>query len=143
MTFLANSNLAKTAANIATVLLGLFMGVQLLLAVGILPISIAWGGRQTELTLGLRLASVAAIVFLGVFVYIIRYRAGLLGSLPAPASIRVLAWVVTGFMALNTLGNFASLSSAERLLFGPVTLMITAACLIVAASQPDREPAGG
>jgi hypothetical protein len=137
MTILANGNFAKTAAKIATVLFGFFMGAQLLLAVGVLPISIAWGGRQTELTLGLRVASVAAILILGVFIYIIRYRAGLLGSLPTPTSIRVLAWVVTGFMALNTLGNFASLSSAERLLFGPVTLMITAACLIVAASQTN------
>jgi hypothetical protein len=137
MTLLANSDFAKSAANIATVLFGLFMGAQLLLAVGVLPISIAWGGRQTELTLALRVASVAAILILGVFVYIIRYRAGLLGSPPAPTSIRVLAWVVTGFMALNTLGNFASLSSAERLLFGPVTLMITAACIIVAASQQN------
>lgn len=135
MTLLANSDFAKTAANIATVLFGLFMGAQLLLAMGVLPISIAWGGRQTELTLGLRVASVAAVLILGVFVYIIRYRAGLVGSLPAPTSIRVLAWAVTGFMALNTLGNFASLSSVERLLFGPVTLMIAAACLIVAASQ--------
>lgn len=137
MTFLSERNFVKPAANIATGLFGLFMGAQLLLAVGVLPISMAWGGRQTELTLGLRVASMAAILVLGVFIYIIRYRAGLLGSLPAPTSIRVLAWVVTGFMALNTLGNFASLSSAEQLLFGPVTLMITAACLIVAVSKPN------
>jgi hypothetical protein len=137
MTLLANDKFPKLAANLATILFGLFMGAQLLLAVGILPISMAWGGRQTELTLGLRVASVAAILVLGGFIYIIRYRAGLLGSLPAPRSIRLLAWVVTGFMALNTLGNFASLSSAERLLFGPVTLMIAAACLIVAASRTN------
>lgn len=137
MTLLANDRFPKLAANFATILFGLFMGAQLLLAVGILPISMAWGGRQTELTLGLRVASMVAILILGVFIYIIRYRAGLLGSLPTPRSIRLLAWVVTGFMALNTLGNFASLSSAERLLFGPVTLMIAAACLIVAASRTN------
>lgn len=137
MTFLADNNVPKLAANIATILFGLFMAAQLLLAVGILPISMAWGGRQTELTPGLRVASIAAILVLAAFIYIIRYRAGLLGSVPTPTSIRVLAWVVTGFMALNTLGNFASLSSAERLLFGPVTLMITVACLIVAVSQTN------
>jgi hypothetical protein len=138
MTILANSDFVKTAANIATALLGLFMGVQLLLAVGILPISMAWGGRQSELTPGLRLAGVAAIFILGLFILIIRYRAGLLGSGPAPSGIRVLAWVVTGFMVLNTLGNFASLSNTERLLFGPVTLVIAAASLLVAASRTTQ-----
>lgn len=137
MTFLADSTLPKLAANVATILFGLVMAAQLLLAAGVLPISMAWGGRQTELTLGLRVASLAATLVLGVFIYIIRYRAGLLGSVPAPTSIRLLAWVVTGFIALNTLGNFASLSSAERLLYGPVTLVITAACLVVAASQTN------
>ncbi|MCB8986512.1 MAG: hypothetical protein H6661_02025 [Ardenticatenaceae bacterium] len=137
MTFLAKPNFVQGAANLATILLVLFMGVQLLLAVGILPISVAWGGRQMELTLGLRVASIAAILVLGLFIYIVRYRAGLLGSVPAPKSVHIMAWVVTGFMALNTLGNFASLSSVERLLFGPVALLITAACLIVAASQTN------
>ncbi len=134
MIFLADNNFPVLSANLATILFGLFMGAQLLLALGVLPITMAWGGRQTELTPGLRMASMAAILVLGVFIYIVRYRAGLVGSVPTPMSIRVLAWVVTGFMALNTLGNFASLSRAERLLFGPVTLMITAASLVVAVS---------
>jgi len=137
MTFLAEYDLPKLAANLATILFGLFIGAQLLLALGVLPITMAWGGRQTELTPGLRVASMAATLMLGVFIYIVRYRAGLLGGMPTPTSIRMLAWVVTGFMALNTLGNFASLSSAERLLFGPGTFMITAACVIVAASQTN------
>lgn len=95
------------------------------------------GGRQTELTPGLRVASIAAVLVLGVFIYIIRYRAGLLGSVPAPTAIRIAAWVVTGFMALNTLGNFASVSSVERFLFGPMTILMTAVCLIVAASSQN------
>ena len=99
MTFISERNFAKPAANIATVLFGIFMGAQLLLALGVLPISMAWGGRQTELTPGLRVASIAAILVLGVFITIVRYRAGLLGRVLAPRSIRVAAWVVTGFMA--------------------------------------------
>ncbi|MEZ4594248.1 MAG: hypothetical protein R3D55_24365 [Chloroflexota bacterium] len=134
MTFLTDNNFPVLAANLATILFGLFMAAQLLLALGVLPITMAWGGRQTKLTPGLRMASMAAILVLGAFIYIVRYRAGLVGGAPTPTSIHVLAWVVAGFMALNTLGNFASLSRTERWLFGPVTLMITATCLIVAVS---------
>ena len=134
MTFIAVTDFPILAAQLATFLFGLVMMAQLLLAAGVLPISMAWGGRQTVLTPGLRLASLAAILFLGLFIYIIRFRAGLLGDVALPTSIRALAWVVTGFMALNTLGNFASRSTGERLLFGPVTLLLTAACLVVAMS---------
>lgn len=135
MSILADSNLPKLAGNMATILFALFMGVQLLLAAGILPIHIAWGGRQAELTPALRVASLAAVLVLGLFIYIIRYRAGLLGGVPAPTAVRVMAWVITGFMVLNTLGNFTSLSNVERFLFGPMALMMTVACLVVAVSQ--------
>lgn len=135
MTYLSNATLVKTAGNTATVLFAIFIGIQLLLATGILPVSIAWGGRQTELTPALRVAGIVAVFILGAFIYIIRYRAGLTGSIPAPTAIRVMAWVVTAFMALNTVGNFASVNSTEKLLFGPITIVITIACLVVSASR--------
>jgi hypothetical protein len=135
MTYLSNAALVKGAGNTATVLFAIFIGIQLLLATGILPVSIAWGGRQTELTPALRVASIVAVFILGAFIYIIRYRAGLIGTIPAPTAIRVMAWVVTAFMSLNTVGNFASVNSIEKLLFGPITIVITIACLIVSASR--------
>jgi len=137
MSYLSKPNFVQTMANIATVLFALFIGMQLLLAAGILPVSIAWGGRQTELTPALRLASIAAALILAFFIYIIRYRAGLIGAVPAPAWIRVAAWVVTGYMALNTLGNFASVNNVERFVSGPITIAITLACLVVAASRTE------
>ena len=134
-TLFSGDQLVRISANVATVLLGFLIGVQLLLAVGILPISIAWGGRQSELTPGLRIASVAAAIVLGVFMYVIRYRAGLVGSTPIPTAVRIGAWVVTGFLALNALGNFASANTTEKLLFGPITIIIFVACLIVSLSN--------
>ena len=135
MTYLSNATFVETAGNTATVLFVVFIGIQLLLAAGILPVSIAWGGRQTELTPALRVASIVAVFILGAFIYIIRYRAGLIGTVPAPTAIWVMAWVVTAFMALNTVGNFASVNNTEKLLFGPITIVITIACLIVSASR--------
>ncbi|MBE2224597.1 MAG: hypothetical protein IAF02_23865, partial [Anaerolineae bacterium] len=74
MTYLSKPNLVQNAANIASVLLFIFVVVQLLVAVGIIPISMLWGGSQPELTPSLRVTSVVAAVILGVFIYIIRYR---------------------------------------------------------------------
>lgn len=74
---------------------------------------------------------------LAAFIYIIRYRAGLVGSVPSPTVVHIPSWVVTGFMILNTLGNFASVSPVERYLFGPMTIVMAAAYLIVAASPTN------
>ena len=135
MTYLSRPKFVHLSANIATLLFAIFIGVQLLAAVGIFPISMLWGGRQTELTMTMRLTSVVAAVILAAFIYIIRCRAGLAGRMPPPTIIRIAAWVVTGYMVLNTLGNFASVSNVERFLFGPMTIVMAVACLIVAASR--------
>ena len=140
MTYLTKPNFVRNAANIASVLFFIFVVVQLLVAAGIIPISMLWGGRQPELTPSLRVTSVVAAVILGAFIYIIRYRAGLVGRLPQPTIIRVAAWVVTGYMVVNTLGNFASVSTVERFVFGPMTIVLAVTSFIVAASRIGERP---
>jgi hypothetical protein len=48
--------------------------------------------------------------------------------------IKIAAWVITIILVLNTLGNFASQSRGEALLFGPLTLVLSLLCLVVSAS---------
>jgi uncharacterized protein (DUF486 family) len=128
------TQIVEIAGGIATVLFGVVMVLQLFIAVGIIPITMAWGGRQERLTVPLRIASLAAVGILGFFAYVIRYRAGLMGT-PIPAWIRIMAWIVTAYLALNSLGNIASKSKGERLLFGPITIILTVVCLLVAISS--------
>lgn len=135
MTLLSKNEFVTMAGNVATLLFIFFVGVQLLVAASVLPVTIVQGGGQTELTLGLRLASLGAAALLLLFTYVIRYRAGLLGSLPQPVLIKVLAWAVTGFMALNTLGNFLSVNPIEQMLFGPLAIVMFLACSVVSASK--------
>lgn len=137
MSSLSNTKFIHLTANIATLLFTVVIILQILLAVGILPISMAWGGRQSELTVSLRIASIIAAVLLGVFIYVIRYRAGLISKIPIPVMVKVVSWIITAFMAFNTLGNITSLSTNEQLLFGPVTFILTIACLLVSASKPN------
>ena len=137
MSLLSNTKLIRTTANINTFLFVVVIVLQILLAAGILPISMAWGGRQSQLTASLRIASIIAAVLLGGFIYVIRYRAGLVGNVPIPVFIKVVSWIITAFMAFNTLGNITSLSTNEKLLFGPVTFILTVACLLVSASNPN------
>jgi hypothetical protein len=58
MSFIQNTSFVRITANISTVLFGVTIIIQLLLAAGVLPITMAWGGRQEVLTPGLRIAGV-------------------------------------------------------------------------------------
>lgn len=135
MSATSNRSTAATAANIATVLFGIVIILQLLLALGILPVTMAWGGTQTELTPALRLASVAAAVVMALFAYVIRRRAGLIGDPPPSTLIKIFSWIITAFMVLNTLGNLASQSTAEKILFTPLTILLAICCFIVSISK--------
>jgi hypothetical protein len=128
---------ARTTGNIATFAFLAGIVLQLLLALGILPVTMAWGGSQTVLTPLLRVAHVLAALLLAGFAYVIRRRAGLLAHARPSRLIKILAWVVTGFLILNTLGNFASSSTAEKFVSGSLTLVLVLACLLVSVSKSD------
>ena len=135
MIYPVNHNVIKTSANIATGVFGIVIIYQLLIALGVVPITMAWGGRQNELTPGLRIASIAAMAILALFAFLIRWRAGLVGSREVTLVVKILAWVVTAYMAFNTLGNLTSQSLGEKILLTPLTLILLVTCLLVSASK--------
>jgi hypothetical protein len=129
----------RIAGNAATVLYALTMILQLLLAAGILPITMAWGGREPVLTTNLRIASLASAALLLFFIYVIRRRAGLVRDASITPIIKVLSWLVAAFSALNFLGILASLSSGEKILFGPISFLLLVACILVSLSKSEQQ----
>jgi hypothetical protein len=135
MSIAQSSSIVRISANIATFLFGVVILIQLLLAAGVFPITMAWGGRHEVLTPGLRIASVIAAIILGLFAYIIRHRAGLMGAESISVWIKVLAWIVTSFMAFNTFTNLMSQSTNEKMVFVPITSILTILCFVVSLSR--------
>lgn len=129
--------LNRIAAIVAVVLFGVVIILQLLLAVGILPVSMAWGGRRTVVTTGLRFASLGAAVVLACFAYVISRQAGLVGQTPPSTLIKVTSWLVTAYLALNMMGNFTSPSIGEKWLFGPISLVLLICCFVVSISKSE------
>ena len=128
-------SIVKISANIATILFGIVVLIQLLLAAGVLPITMAWGGRQEVLTPGLRIAGIVSAMILALFAYIIRHRAGLTGAESISVWSKVLAWIVTAYMAFNTFTNLASQSTTEKIVFVPITAVLTIVCFVVSISR--------
>lgn len=158
------NKIGVAATIVATILFVGMAVVQLLLASGILPSTIAWGGGRgrtgaeeqtegsedqnedfededidadtdTDTPLSLRIASVVAACILLGMAYLVYVRAYLY-RYPEKSHklVKILSWVVTGFLGLNFLGNLASSSNIERYVFGSVTLVLCICCIIVSIS---------
>ena len=121
----------KLLGYISVGLFSIVMILQLMLAAGILPISMAWGGRHTELTLTLRFSSLIAIILLCYFAYMIARRSGIMGTTSPSKLINILSWFVTAYLVFNTVMNFSSSSQAEKWVFGPLTLALVVITLII------------
>jgi len=95
---LAGSSKLSSIKLLGYISVGLFsivMILQLMLASGILPISMAWGGRHTELTLTLRFSSLIAIILLCYFAYMIARRSGIMGTTSPSKLINIMGiWAV-------------------------------------------------
>ncbi len=122
-------------AILATIVIGLVMILQLLLAAGFPLGQAAWGGLVQVLPPDLRWASLATVGVLGLAVWVVLARAGLAAPGAEPMAIRVVTWVFVGFLSLNTLGNVVSSSPAERYVMAPVALLLVI-CFIVVALSP-------
>ena len=136
-----NHKISRIAGNAATVLYAITILLQLLLASGILPITMAWGGREPILTTNLRIASLASAALLVIFIYVVRRRAGLVRDASITLIIKVLHWLVTAFSALNFLGILASLSRGEKILFGPISFLLLVACILISLSKSEYQSA--
>jgi hypothetical protein len=111
--------------------LGCLAVFQLLLVAGAPLGRFAWGGQNAVLPANLRIGSVVAIVLYGAFALIILEAAGGVGLLPR-GLVGVAIWLLTGYFALGIVLNAVSRSRPERLVMTPVSLALTAVCLVLA-----------
>jgi hypothetical protein len=124
----------QRVAIVATLVLGLVMLLQVLLAAGLPLGQAAWRGQHRVLPPALRWASLATVGMLGLAAWVVLARAGLVAPGAEPAAVQVATWVFAGFFALNTVGNIASRSLVERYGMTPVTVLLVGCFMVVALS---------
>ncbi len=127
-----NRNLVRSAASVVAVgFVGLAV-FDIALAMGAPFGRAAWGGTQTELPTGLRLASAFAAVFYLVATLIVLRCAGHAIRWISPRLARTGTWSLAVLLPLSAVGNFASQSPWERYVMGPLALVLGGLCFIVA-----------
>jgi hypothetical protein len=120
---------AAVAAAIGFIGLAIF---QLALALGAPLGRAAWGGYQTHLSTGLRVASGVAVVFWSLMALMVLRRGGY-RVLPFSFQVsRVGTWLLFGLLCLGVLMNLASRSDWERYLQAPIAATLAVLCFIVA-----------
>ena len=117
----------ELAAVAAAVLMGAVAAFQVALAAG-LPLGEATMGGRAAVTDGVlqppyRVIALASAVVLVLAAWVVLGRAGLLTTFLGGQALAWSAWVVAGFMALNTLTNLSGKHPLERWGMGSITLV--------------------
>lgn len=133
-------SIVRRAALGAAVLLAGVALFQLALAVGFPWGDMSYGGQADTvdgvLPAGYRVMSAIAIFILLFAAYVVLARAGAVeqGWL-GDRFLRIAAWVVFAYLALNTVMNLTSSHLGERFGMGAVTLVAAVLCFIVARGE--------
>jgi hypothetical protein len=124
------------AATSAAVLFLAIAAFQVALALGAPLGAHVLGGRHAgSLPNRLRMVSAIAAVILVAAAIVVLARASIIGW-PAEAAglLPPATWIIAGYMALNTLGNFMSQSRFERTIFAAATAALSILSSYVALS---------
>ncbi len=113
----------KLTANITLLILGLLILFHLLILSGIIPYSIVWGGRITDASEMVTFESISILVNL-LIIYFVLVRGGHI-NFPKPELAQMVMWLICGLFVLNTIGNLLSVSSLERAIFTPLTIVLS------------------
>lgn len=102
----------------------IMLGLHILILLGIVPYEFVWGGQINSSASLIFYESIAIIVTI-LFIFIVSLKAGYLlaGKLKRTANVAI--WVMFGYLLLNTIGNLASGVTAEKMIFTPITILMT------------------
>ena len=113
---------AKTAGNVLLVLFGLLVAFHILILFNLLPSTIVWGGRAGSSS-SLRALLTVSLILNVLFALAVAVKVGYINVGNVSKVINVFLWMIFAYLLLNTIGNLASSSSFETLVFTPITIV--------------------
>ncbi len=132
---------SRRAAVLATIGFGVVAIFQAALAAGAPLGHAAWGGESAELSTGQRIGSVISVVVWMCAAFVVLGRAGFWARASDTRLFRWGTWFVAAVTAISALAQFASRSRWENVVWGPIALVLTVLCVIVARSTAgDGQP---
>ena len=116
------------------IILSLVVIFHLLIMFSIIPSEIVWGGRLNVKSQMLAFESASVIINL-LMLLVVMMRAEILKVRINRMIIKIALWIMFGTFLLNTLGNLFSINDFEKLVFAPLTLLLSIFCLRLAIGE--------
>ena len=114
----------KLAGNISIVLMVLLIIFHILIMIGIVPHDIVWGGQIKD-DVSLMKFEIFALVISFLFLVIVLVKIDYLKFRKFRKITNIAVWIIFVFFLLNTVGNLASGVTLEKLIFTPITIILS------------------
>lgn len=121
----------RAAVNIMLFLLSAMLVYHFLIITQVIPYEATWGGRLKSVEQMYRFESVSILLNL-IIVFIVAVKGGYIKRITPGKLTNILLWLIVVLFAFNTIGNIASVSKIEAIIFTPVTLLYTILCARIA-----------
>ena len=124
----SNAAIALLAILIALVIFHFFVMID------IIPYQMIWGGRIENKRQLIKIELISIIVNL-IMILVIMIKKRLIRFSINPRYLQLVLWIMFVFFLLNTLGNMLSLNQVEKILFAPLTFLLSFFTLRLAISK--------
>lgn len=114
--------------------LSLIIGFHLLVVAGVIPFQIVWGGRLENHSQMLSFEGISILLNL-IMVAVVALHANFLKWKVNRVIIRIGLWAMFGLFLINTIGNLFSVNELEKLIFTPITLLLSLFSLRLATTK--------
>jgi hypothetical protein len=125
-------NLAGKILLFFMILLAIF---HVLILLKVLPSEIVWGGQMRESSTNMVTLEIIALFITLIFTLIIAAKRGYIRVGKFEKLINVGMWIIFAYFILNTIGNLTSAVFIEKLIFSPITLLMSFFAFILATEK--------
>ena len=129
----------RIAAIGLSAILSLIVIFHLLVIFRVIPFEIVWGGRLKDSSQMLLLETVSVTINLIMLVTVAIYS-GFLKVKINRAVLKTILWIMVAFFFLNTVGNLFSNNEIEKIVFTPLTLLLSIFSFLLAISNEHKTP---
>jgi hypothetical protein len=126
---------ARTAANVLLVGLGLLAVFHVFVLSGAAPGDMVWGGTADGLSGRLVVLETVGLTVTLLFALLVAAKAGYIRAAGLRRPARIGMWIVFAFFVVNVLGNLASTSTLEKVVFTPVSVVMALFSLRLASAR--------
>ena len=115
----------KLAGNITLIILTLLLLLHVLILLKFIPSDFVWGGQLNDDQSNKFTLEIIALIVTIIFIYLAAAKTGYIKIPKLKLMIDIGIWFMFAYFILNMIGNLASNITVEKLLFTPVTIILS------------------